>query len=149
MKKFIKKNLPVIIIGALVILFVVLAVLLKDNNKETTTTEVENWLAATKEEESVVTVYAQTTCGHCKLYSPIMEEVYNEYDFNLYWFDVDSLNRSDYNLLTYTYNLTGYSGTPYTLITKAGEVVAYHSGRMEKETLVNFLAENGVIEKNE
>lgn len=147
MKEFLKKNKELVTIVGLVVLFVVFSLLFKnvDFNKNNGTSKIDEWYVQTKEHGVVVTVIAQTTCGHCQLFKPIMEEVHEENDFNLFWIEANELNNKDYTTLTKTYDISDYQGTPYTFITNNGEVVATHSGRMEKEDLVNFLVENGVI----
>ena len=141
--KFIKKHAFIIIIAIIVILFVLLAILTKDNKTEKVN-EVDRWLEDTKN-GYVVSVYAQTTCGHCKNFKPVMEEVQEENGFNLYWFELDTLKEADLNKVLNTYEMTGYKGTPYTLITNNGEVVSYKSGETTKEALVEILTDAGVI----
>lgn len=148
MKKFLKKNKATLIVVGLVVLFVVLAILLKDVNFEGEG-ELQEWLADTASSNKVVTVIAQTSCGHCKVYKPVMTEVQEEYGFKLYWEEADLLSKSDYNILSTTYELTGYSGTPYTFVTENGGLIAAHPGRMEKEALISFLTDAGVIEAEE
>ena len=143
--KFIKKHLFLIIIIVLIVLFILLAFLTKDSTVSKNE-EINSWYYDTKEDEYVVTVYAQTSCSHCKNMHPIMDQVHNEYDFNLYWLELDLLEENDVNLIRYTYDLVGFSGTPYTLVTKNGKVITYHSGSMQKDALIEFLSDSGVIE---
>ena len=143
---FIKKYKIALIIIVLIVLFVVFAILTKDSNKIVGTELINNWYSDTLSTEPVVTVYAQTTCSHCLNFKPIIEEVKSENDFKLYWFELDTLTTNDYNTVLSTYNMEGYKGTPYTLITKNGSVVSYHSGEMSKTSLTTFLKDNGVID---
>ena len=75
-----------------------------------------------------------------------MTKANNKYDFKLYWFEADELSTSDYNTIKDTYELDEYQGTPYTFITKNGEVLGYLSGEREYDALIEFLQENKVIE---
>lgn len=148
MKKFILKYKVAIVVVVLIVLFVILSMLIEDNSKNIPMkSNLQEWLVDTKKDEYVVTVLAQTTCAHCIAFKPVMQKVLNEKDFNVYWFEVNTFQQEDYQTLINTYELTGYEGTPYTFITKNGEVVAYYDrGAMQEDVLLNFLKENKVIE---
>jgi len=151
MKNFFKKNMLTIIISVVIILFVVLSILIKEKGADTSD-EIKEWLAATEKNEYVVTVIAQEKCGACQAFKPRMDEAQEEYGFKVYWHEVDVLrtqNLKDYNAVMDTYTLTGYKGTPHTFITKNGKVIDDLSGSASKESLIEFLAENGVITLNE
>ena len=84
-KKFLEKNKVYIIIGVLAVLFIVLSLLVKDSDiKNKNDEKVTEWYSTTKEGGVVVTVLAQTTCGHCLNFKPIMNSVQKEYGFKLY-----------------------------------------------------------------
>lgn len=108
--------------------------------------KINNWLTDTKSDEYVVTVLAQTWCPHCNSYKPTMEEVNNEYNFKLYWVDLDLLTKTDYNTIKSTYELSHYTGTPYTFVVKNGEFISFNVGNKTKEDLINYLKASGVIE---
>lgn len=108
--------------------------------------KINNWLTDTKKDEYVVTVLAQTWCPHCNSYKPTMEEVNNEYNFKLYWVDLDLLTKTDYNTIKNTYELSHYTGTPYTFVVKNGEFISFNVGNKTKEDLINYLKASGVIE---
>ncbi len=151
MKEFLLKYKIVIAVVVLLGLFVLLSVLMGDKElfSKEMGSDVQEWLTASKSDEYVVTVLGQTTCPHCINFKPVMASVNNEYDFKLYWFEIDVMSKNDkegYNALMNTYNLDGYQGTPYTFITKNGEFVDYTSGGKDKDTLIEFLKKNGVIE---
>lgn len=148
MKDFILKYKVAIVVAVLIVLFVLLSMLIEDNSKNVEMkSSLQDWLVDTKEDEYVVTVLAQTTCSHCIAFKPVMQKVLNENDFNVYWFEVNTFQTEDYQTLINEYDLTDYEGTPYTFITKNGELVAYYSrGAMQEATLLEFLKENKVIE---
>ena len=107
------------------------------------------WYSTTKEGGVVVTVLAQTTCGHCVNFKPIMNSVQKEYGFKLYWFELDQVSSKSYTMLTNTYDIYSSFGTPYIFITNNGEFVAdYQRGEMPKDELITFLKENGVIKSD-
>ena len=148
MKNLFLKYKVAIIVVVLIVLFVLLSLLIEDNSKNIEMkSNLQEWLVDTKKDEYVVTVLAQTTCSHCIAFKPVMQKVLNENDFNVYWFEVNNFQQQDYQTLIGTYDLTEYEGTPYTFITKNGELVAYYSrGAMQEYTLIEFLRENKVIE---
>lgn len=147
MKRFLNKYKMPIIVVALLGLFVLLSVLLKNTDfSGGYSDEVNAWIEATKKDEYVVTVLGQTTCGHCKNYKPVMEEVKEEYGLNLYWFEINLMTSKDYKGLTKTYKLPSYTeATPYTVITKNGKVIDDVQSALGKEALVEFLTNAGVI----
>ena len=146
MKKFLSKYGVVIGIVLLLGLFVGLSILVKEDPKKAMSSDIQSWLTDTASDNYVVTVIAQTTCSHCINFKPIMTKANNKYDFKLYWFEADELSTSDYNTIKDTYELDEYQGTPYTFITKNGEVLGYLSGEREYDALIEFLQENKVIE---
>ena len=148
MKKFLEKNKVLILVISLVALFIALSVLIKDkNDMEESDKLVTEWYSTTKEGGTVVTVLAQTTCSHCINFKPVMEKVQQEYNFQLYWFELDTLSVKSRNILENTYDLYDSFGTPYIFITKNGEFISdYQKGEMPEADLIEFLKDNGVIE---
>lgn len=146
MKKFLSKYGVVVGIVLALGLFIVLSVIIKEEPIKEMSSNMEEWLTDTASDEYVVTVIAQTTCSHCINFKPVMQKANNEYEFKLYWLEADELTNNDYNALTGTYDLEDYSGTPYTFITKNGEVLDHLSGERDYDTLIKFLEDNNVIE---
>ena len=135
-----------VLIGALaVVLLLVCIVTIKDVQKDNTNNNVSSNM--TKEDKYVVTVIGLTYCDHCKNYNPVISGLAKEYDFKLYWFDIDAMSEEDSNTLTTTYDLQQYTGaSPYTVITKNGEFVADYVGEMPESETKTFLQDNGVID---
>ncbi len=140
------------LIGALaVVLLLVCVVTIKDVQKDNTNNNVSSnmteWVTETKEDKYVVTVIGLTYCKHCKNYNPVISKLAKDYDFKLYWFDIDAMSEEDSNTLTTTYELQQYTGaSPYTVITKNGEFVADYVGGMPESETKTFLQDNGVID---
>lgn len=146
MKDFFIKYKVIIISAILILLFLALSLMIDSNSGQAKMKDnLKDWQVDTKKDDYVVTVIGQTTCGHCISYKPVMQNVLNKYDFNVYWFEVDTFSDEDYNTLIETYELTNYKGTPYTFITKNDEFVDFISGGTDEESLVSFLKENNVI----
>ena len=146
MKKFLSKYGVIVGVVVLLGLFVGLSFLIKEDTKVELNADIENWLTDTASDEYVVTVIAQTTCGHCINFKPVMTKANKENEFKLYWFEADQLTSDEYNTLKDTYELDEYQGTPYTFVTKNGEVINHLSGERDYDTLIEFLQDNNVIE---
>lgn len=141
-----------VLIGVLAaVLLLVCVVTIKDVQKDNTNNNVSSnmteWVSETKEDKYVVTVIGLTYCQYCKNYNPVISGLAKEYDFKLYWFDIDAMSEEDSNILTTTYDLQQYTGSsPYTVITKNGEFVADNVGGMSESETKTFLQDNGVID---
>lgn len=149
-KKDNKKKWILISVLAVMLLLVCLVTIKdaqKDNSSSNVSSNMSEWVSETKEDKYVVTVIGLTYCQYCKNYNPIISSLSSEYDFKLYWFDIDSLSEEDSSTLTTTYSLEQYTGaSPYTVITKNGEFVADNVGAMDEESTKTFLKDNGVID---
>lgn len=153
MKEIFNKHKVGIIVSAVLILFIVLSLLI-DNNKAGTIEmkdKFSSWKSDTEKDEYYITVVAQESCRNCTAFKPILQKVIDEYEIeNVYWFEVDTgefrTHEDYYTTLINTYELTGYKGTPYTFITKNGEMLDYISGYTTEDVVIEFLKENNVIE---
>lgn len=104
-------------------------------------------------------VFGYETCGYCKLYKPVFNEVASEYELNIYYFDSAIYNETEYNKvmnsglkIPKSCTDTGKAellsegfGTPLTLFTKNGKVIDCISGYVGKDTLVSKLKSVGLI----
>lgn len=90
------------------------------------------------------------TCGYCVAFLPVLQESISEYDYTLYYLDVDKLTNSD---LTRIANLNdGYKetigATPMVYYMGKNKVIDIHEGYSEYKAYVEFLEDNGVVKKN-
>lgn len=149
MKKFFEKNWKKILIAVLLVAFALLVMFTEEvpTNNVVEYPDVSSWKEETSADKPVVTVLALSTCGYCQNYQPVIEKLQEEYDFVLYWYEIDGVSDADYSTLMSTYELKNYEGSvPYTFITKDGEFVADTIGGMEEATTLKFLKDNEVIE---
>ena len=96
--------------------------------------------------ENVVLLISQTTCTHCISYKPKLEEVANEYKINIYYIDVDLLDKEEASKLKEKVN---YSSTPVTVFLKNGEektAANRINGDASKEKIIKKLKNNGFID---
>lgn len=150
MKKFWKKYKGWVIAALAVCAFVALSFLVEGNKPEEgeSSSNVSEWVEAVKEDQYIITVIALSYCSHCKDYKPVITSIANEQGIPIYWFEIDTVSEEEANIISSTYEFSEYEGaSPYTAITKKGEVVAQYSlGYMDKDAATNFLKTNGVIE---
>ncbi len=106
--------------------------------------DINEWIEATKSDEPVITVIGLTYCQFCKKYNPVINKIAKEKGIKLYWFDADNYGEDNLSTLTSTYELSYEGSSPYTLVTKNGEVVGEHvEGYMEEKEANSFLSELG------
>ena len=106
--------------------------------------DINEWIEATKSDEPVITVIGLTYCQFCKKYNPVINKIAKEKGIKLYWFDADNYGEDNLSTLTSTYELSYVGSSPYTLVTKNGEVVGEHvEGYMEEKEANSFLSELG------
>ena len=151
MKKFWDKYKVIVIVIVLLGVFVGLSFLLEtdgtSNETNSSGLSVSDWVNDSLAEEYTLAVIAQTKCGYCEMYKPVVESVQSKYeDLNIYWFHTDELSNSDYSTLSGTYDISDtFSGTPYTMLTYHGVLIDHISGYVDEETLIQFLVDNGAI----
>lgn len=152
MKEIFNKHKVGIIIGAVIVLFLVLSLLMDSNSAPLIEMKdkFSGWVNDTKKDEYYITVIAQESCHNCTNFKPILQKVIDDNEIeNVYWFEVDTgefrTHEEYYETLTNTYELTSYQGTPYTFITKNGEMIDYISGYTTEDVVIEFLKKNNVI----
>lgn len=103
-----------------------------------------NWMQDMRSDEVFVTVIANSHCGHCVKYQPIVHNLWEQHKFKLHLLHTDELTKSEYDEL-FSINFPDYGGTPYTFIMHNGEVIDYLDGVVTKDTLYEFLRRNDII----
>lgn len=131
----------IILIGALIIDRVLSKSYLEEIKYEELIEKLDN-------KEDMVLLISQTTCTHCISYKPKLKKVANEYKINVYYIDVDLLEKEEYNDLNSRLSFAT-SGTPLTLFLKDGEestVATRIKGDASEEKIVKKLKSNGFID---
>ena len=93
-----------------------------------------------------VVYIGRPSCGYCTKFSPILEEVSEEYDFEYYYINSDEI--AEIELVTILTKLgvsTSSFGTPYLAVVQNNEVKGEQPGYVEKESLIEFLEEYDII----
>ena len=87
------------------------------------------------------------TCSYCTEFKTSINESLEDYDYNVYYLNLDNLTTEEMNTLYATddYFTENEWGTPLSFLYHDGERVTELSGYVDTETLVSFLKENKVI----
>ena len=91
----------------------------------------------------VIIVITGTTCGHCKNYKPVLNEVLKEN--NLAAYEVDAWTLSSDETKELVKIVGSFNGVPHTVIMKNGDVIGTIEGNQAKENITNILKTNGFI----
>ena len=86
-----------------------------------------------------IVVVISNVCPYSEIFKPILEDVVQEYNVNIYYLNIDSNFYNSVDLDTSVY------GTPTTIIYKNDKVINNIRGYKEKNDLINILKKNGVI----
>ena len=142
MKKFFKKYRIAIFTIIGVFLFILFSVLSEGKKP----LSLEDFKVNVSTDEKSVVVIALTGCTHCHNFKPVAKKITNKYKIPLYWFEIDALSEEDQQYLLDMFESNGYEGaSPYIALIKKGEVVASHTGEMDKSETIKFLKENNII----
>ena len=99
-------------------------------------------------EKPFMVVIVNDGCGYCEMYIPVIEEVVSEYKLPIYKLNLANLTNDEYNKLS---NSNSYLkrekwGTPTTLLMQGSQVIDSIGGYTEKDSVVDFIEENVVLE---
>jgi len=100
-------------------------------------------------DENFIIVIERTGCGYCEMYMPIVDEVANELTIPVYYIDTADLTSDELVELENSNNYLRREqwGTPTTLIMSGSSVLADIGGYVEKDTFVDFIEENVILEE--
>lgn len=90
--------------------------------------------------------YASSTCGYCKLETPIMEQIDKDYKINYLYVDASKLTKNDREKMLKELNIE--PSTPTTVIVKDGKVIDTQVGYVDGGKMVEFLKENKILDKD-
>ena len=154
-----RKGFPTSVMFILIVIFVAVIFLImnynkKDYNNSTSnikenTNEIienENEIKNKNEFDKIkksnnysIVVVISNNCPYCEIFKPILEDVVQEYNVNIYYLNIDSNFYNSVDLDTSVY------ATPTIVIYKNGKVINNIMGYKEKNDLINILKKNGVI----
>lgn len=100
-----------------------------------------------EEENDNLILVARPTCGYCVKYVPILEEIVDEYDITINYFDIDTLSSGENSQFYSSSSLftSNDFGTPTLMITNNNKIKEYSIGYKEKDATIKWLKDNGII----
>ena len=112
-----------------------------------------------KSDTTTMAVFGRNSCSWCNKYKPVYNAIAEKYNIDIYYFDSDNYNSSDYEKIINMdltvpskcsstgeeFKLSDGFGTPLTLFTKNGKIVDCISGYKDRASLIEILKENEII----
>lgn len=112
-----------------------------------------------KSDKVTVAVFGRESCFYCNKFKPVYNAVAEKYEVDIYYFDSDSYNSSQYSKIINMdltvpakcsstgeeFKLSDGFGTPLTVITKKNKVVDCISGYVNRSSLIETLKTNDLI----
>lgn len=98
-------------------------------------------------EEPALVYIGKTGCGYCEAYTPIVDEVTKAENIDYYYIDLAKLTNKEANLLYASSEVFSSEefGTPTLMIVGGGKTITYQIGYQEKDALIAFLTNAGII----
>lgn len=119
----------------------------------------KEYMAIANSKKITMAVLGRNSCGWCNKFKPIYNEVAAEYNLDIYYFDSDAFNSTEYNKILNSgltipakcsstkteVPLSNGFGTPLTIFTQNGKTIDCISGYTNKTGLISILKEVGLI----
>ena len=96
--------------------------------------------------DSFVLCVSATDCIHCQDYKPKLKTIANKYNIDIFYIDVDTFSKGDYEDFRTKFSFDG--STPTTIFFNDGEektTATRIEGNVSTEKVVNKLKKNGFI----
>ncbi len=104
--------------------------------------EIENMLNS---ESKDLLILGSSTCPYCTRFTPVVENVAREIEFDYIYVEIDKESRDTYFKIVELLDL-GEFGVPYSLVLSNGSVTGELSGYREKEDFIKFLYDEEIVE---
>lgn len=138
-----------LIIGIVLIVLSIVVISFNGKIPDYKIKSVDDWYNDIESGKEVLTVFGASYCSHCQEYYPIISKLANKYKVNLYFFEIDNLekeNKSAYDKLMNSYEIKDFSGSvPFTFIMKNKNYINYTSGFVSRDFTIDFLKQNSLI----
>ena len=145
----------IILLGILLVIVGICIFYQVDNKDKNTATEVtseesseimDDFYKYFNSKKTRIIFYASSTCGYCKLETPIMEQIDKDYKINYLYVDASKLTKNDREKMLKELNIE--PSTPTTVIVKDGKVLDTQVGYIDGGKMVEFLKENKILDKD-
>lgn len=109
---------------------------------------VDTYLELLNSTDKHVIFIGRDTCHYCELFHPVADEVAKKYDVAIYYLNTDNFVNDDWTRFTSSESFYEENqwGTPLTILVSNNKIIDYINGYVEKDKLVTFLQENGMID---
>ena len=97
-------------------------------------------------DERKVIYYSSSECGYCKMQTPILELIAEDYDLEYCSIDSTKLSKKQANIVLDKLGIE--NATPTTVIVEDGKVVDVQEGYVDGRELVEFFKENKILEED-
>ena len=106
----------------------------------------DDFMEMYKEDKHYFVYTGRSTCGYCVAFLPALQQSVSEYDYTLYYLDIDKLDNDDLSEIAELHSKfeTTIGATPMVYYMGKKNVVAVNEGYTEYETYAKFLENNGV-----
>lgn len=97
--------------------------------------------------DSFVLCVSTTDCVHCQDYKPKLKSISNKYDIEIFYTDVDTFSKDNYENFKTEFSFDG--STPTTIFFKDGEektTATRIDGDVSEEKIISKLKKNGYID---
>ena len=136
----------ILIVVALAIVALLVVEKLKDNGTISTPEEktiVESFNKYFNSKDKTVIYYASTECGWCKLQTPVLETIAEDYDMDYYYVNTAKLSNGKKNEIAEKLGIE--PATPTTIVVEKGKVVDVAAGYQDPKDYVAFFIKNELI----
>ncbi len=143
-----QKNIIIIVLSLIVILGGVFVASELSNRTpvEFHSEVIDKYMELYNGEKPSIVYIAQTGCGACEAFTPVMEEVATKKKLDYYYIDLVTLSRKESQKLYATSEAFSdpQFGTPTLIIVGGGKSIVYNIGYLEKADLISFLKTAGI-----
>lgn len=111
------KKISLIVVLIIIISFIVLLIFNKDNSylKEITYNQ---FIEKIENKEDFILYFKQNGCSHCNKFTPVFENVLNDYKVNAYFINLSNISENENKKLLSSYSI---SGTPTVIFIRSGK----------------------------
>ncbi len=106
----------------------------------------DDFMEMYKEDKHYFVYTGRSTCGYCVAFLPALQQSVSEYDYTLYYLDIDKVSQDELKKIAELHSKyeTTIGATPMVYLMGKKNVVAVNVGYTEYETYAKFLEDNGV-----
>ena len=106
----------------------------------------DDFMEMYKEDKHYFVYTGRSTCGYCVAFLPALQQSVSEYDYTLYYLDIDKVSQDELKKIAELHSKyeTTIGATPMVYLMGKKNVVAVNEGYTEYETYAKFLEDNGV-----